>query len=138
MCAEINQLIISIHAPHTGSDPCGDRGKVFSISFQSTLPIRGATELHSTLYLPSSFQSTLPIRGATLLSDDSPDLREDFNPRSPYGERRGLGLKPYVEIKFQSTLPIRGATGSRAVPMSPALFQSTLPIRGATCIRRSY
>ena len=59
-------LLISIHAPRTGSDPCTAIIATFSASFQSTLPARGATK---------GVQS----RGASL---------RHFNPRSPHGERR--------------------------------------------------
>ncbi len=88
--------------------------------------------MHRTLYLPFSFQSTLPLRGATYKiigytatreisihapltgSDDSRFddyiISADFNPRSPYGERRNHKAPPYFTIRFQSTLPLRGAT----------------------------
>ena len=79
--------IISIHAPHTGSDanlveesrgeenfnprsPYGERPKASKTHwllfiFQSTLPIRGATNMEKLAYGALIFQSTLPIRGAT-------------------------------------------------------------------------
>ena len=34
----------------------------------------------------------------------------DFNPRSPYGERRVLDKELERQTEFQSTLPVRGAT----------------------------
>ena len=101
---------ISIHAPRAGSDvkyaldgraaddfnprsPCGERLSYASISlithsFQSTLPVRGATSMHLAADLPlPQFQSTLPVRGATS------SLRPPIN-----------------DLRFQSTLPVRGAT----------------------------
>ena len=81
------QLLISIHAPRAGSDLSyisiiGSRG-----TFQSTLPVRGAT--HDSNFIPSIpvFQSTLPVRGATQIFR-IPVVLVDFNPRSPCGERR--------------------------------------------------
>ena len=79
----------------------------------------------------------------------------DFNPRSPYGERRAGYRLEFLESEFQSTLPVRGATpgpfrSGGTGPISihaprtgsdeskglqgalDALFQSTLPVRGAT------
>ena len=78
---------ISIHAPRTGSDtpsaagssgleyfnprsPHGERPGPHStnknaISFQSTLPARGATHEMRHTYISIIFQSTLPARGAT-------------------------------------------------------------------------
>ena len=123
--------------------------------FQSTLPVRGATEIVRGVwgerrnFNPRSpcgerhdespddrcngeFQSTLPVRGATdgdvqdsrstLISIHAPragsDERpaytagsfEDFNPRSPCGERHVTRLVHAGSGKFQSTLPVRGAT----------------------------
>ena len=80
--------IISIHAPLTGSDqtvtvkiyinpyfnprsPYGERPLWrardinFQIRFQSTLPLRGATEKNMMQKWWPLFQSTLPLRGAT-------------------------------------------------------------------------
>ena len=77
--------------------------------FQSTLPARGATRISCTRCGTTLFQSTLPARGAThsatssrcfsQISIHAPRtgsdatlsrrflLSEDFNPRSPHGER---------------------------------------------------
>ena len=62
----------------------------FSISrssFQSTLPVWGAT----SSFLPSAqqeaFQSTLPVWGATRLPFCRVLQTQNFNPRSPCGER---------------------------------------------------
>ena len=58
---------ISIHAPRTGSD---------MLSF-------------SVAASPKQFQSTLPARGATVRHGrPHRHLGQDFNPRSPHGERR--------------------------------------------------
>ena len=81
---------ISIHAPRAGSDragklyaaqpqhfnprsPCGERpastfGRDGKQLFQSTLPVRGATLMRTSMHRTSSFQSTLPVRGATVIS----------------------------------------------------------------------
>ena len=68
-------LLISIHAPRTGSDPCTAIIATFSASFQSTLPARGATCSVSASFVRSSqFQSTLPARGATILVRQLPQL----------------------------------------------------------------
>ena len=78
---------ISIHAPRAGSDlgaachapaggnfnprsPCGERrgahSKTFALAlFQSTLPVRGATNDPQQRKDFLAFQSTLPVRGAT-------------------------------------------------------------------------
>ena len=85
-----NGTVISIHAPRGGSDdasvqrpeylgdfnprsPWGERhsrrlGWAWSSSFQSTLPVGGATRLtRKELAQHAAFQSTLPVGGATSL-----------------------------------------------------------------------
>ena len=104
--------------------------------FQSTLPSRGATGLRVTrckaldisIHAPLAgsddhkrchhvrddrFQSTLPSRGATGIIDVTSVFINDFNPRSPRGERRLDPRTMSSEQRFQSTLPSRGATAER-------------------------
>ena len=147
--------------------------------FQSTLPARGATVLEQTREIKvTAFQSTLPARGATCRALDvygrrgaisihaprtGSDMRreiarlsdEDFNPRSPHGERRRRCFNRPGKSIFQSTLPARGATfnayetinrnrisihaprtgsdlSAKSTANPPLAFQSTLPARGAT------
>ena len=79
--------IISIHAPRAGRDlrlgviylclidfnpraPCGARlwssvAAPISVKFQSTRPVRGATDGRKICAATSEFQSTRPVRGAT-------------------------------------------------------------------------
>ena len=57
---------ISIHSPHTGRDASARRVSTFRTEFQSTLPTRGETHLEP----------------------GNAELRDDFNPLSPHGERR--------------------------------------------------
>ena len=56
----------------------------------------------------------------------------DFNPRSPCGERLGMGLSTLTGAVFQSMLPVRGATRRAFTHRRLAKFQSRLPVRGAT------
>ena len=146
---------ISIHAPRTGSDwrrasgrfaPCdfnprsphGERQgltlkAVRKEIFQSTLPARGATLVKFAPGFVFRFQSTLPARGATKPWKANRYPLQNFNPRSPHGERRQILLKTMGVYLFQSTLPARGATTiARATGGGGDLFQSTLPARGAT------
>ena len=102
---------ISTHAPRTGSD-------VFAQDVE---------------FLDSAFQPTLPARGAT--SAKGASRRDDnFNPRSPHGERLRQVVGMRWLSQFQPTLPARGATAAvvDALPVLP--FQPTLPARGATGI----
>ena len=126
-----------------------------------------------------TFQPTLPLRGATSSSVPS-TTSSSFNPRSPCGERQRVGDGKYRLWWFQPTLPLRGATprlkrwrysfgcfnprspcgerppsirstrsrrcfnprspcGERRLPMDDferaSAFQPTLPLRGATLSR---
>ena len=81
------------------------------------------------------FQSTLPARGATCVNGAF-DGGENFNPRSPHGERRFIVCFAVNRAEFQSTLPARGATNAALLLKRSISFQSTLPARGATPWRR--
>ena len=101
---------ISIHAPRGGSDLALRVSNSFSFSFQSTLPVGGATRWSLSFSCPLSFQSTLPVGGATSLPPPTLITILYFNPRSPWGERH-LATKAFsTRDKFQSTLPVGGAT----------------------------
>ena len=129
-CRKISS--ISIHAPRTGSDTADSSALIISTRFQSTLPARGATSSRPTSITPRRFQSTLPARGATLSSTAFYPHRQDFNPRSPHGERRSSPSSVSAATSFQSTLPARGATVKYTITTRRKQFQSTLPARGAT------
>ncbi len=118
--------------------PCGERHEdgtqhnAFE-EFQSTLPVRGATDSRLgrdgghkiSIHAPragsdgiprscsppdSRFQSTLPVRGATMTPTPRPSTPKNFNPRSPCGERLTIQYIGNGRDAFQSTLPVRGAT----------------------------
>ena len=135
----------------TTVDVNGDTTKLF----QSTLPARGATRITLSYQSEKRFQSTLPARGATRASAATTTDRDNFNPRSPHGERhksnryqppadahfnprsphgerRASCLEQFDFEEFQSTLPARGATSTFPQETGTSQFQSTLPARGAT------
>ena len=103
-------VIISIHAPLTGSDVSVQSGDFKAgISIHAPLtgsdvgvvnfaPANGAISIHAPL--TGSDGRLIPI-------ERNPD---DFNPRSPYGERPGICAASPCQWTFQSTLPLRGAT----------------------------
>ena len=127
--------IISIHATHTGGDysstktqrrrihfnprhPYGWRQIRwcvfgFPLLFQSTPPIRVATNMPELIYLKILFQSTPPIRVATSLCSQQTRTSNNFNPRHPYGWRPGFSPGLRMVTTFQSTPPIRVATRLR-------------------------
>ena len=81
------------------------------MAFQSTLPVGGATIEGTAIRVILGFQSTLPVGGATCLPLMLVEVSDNFNPRSPWGERPIFSASPLGTFLFQSTLPVGGATG---------------------------
>ena len=127
------RLVISTHAPRTGSD----FGRI-------------ATTFWTTYFNPRS-----PHGERQQSRQPEPPAASNFNPRSPHGERHGetrgdarparisthaprTGSDNMSTMKiikrgiFQPTLPARGATGASSRPSTSSPFQPTLPARGAT------
>ncbi len=124
--------VVSIHAPHAGSD-----GKLCRAIWVINIV---------SIHAPHT-GSDCPI--ACMAGE-----KKRFNPRSPRGERRPDNAAKQILFKFQSTLPTRGATRSNRADLEPGIvsihaphagsdagrhatsqhlvFQSTLPTRGAT------
>ena len=141
---------ISIHAPHTGRDGArarqGYRGHI-SIHAPHT-----GRDVVKPYLLPQkkSFQSTRPIRGATNFFRFLGSCLWYFNPRAPYGARQMLWLRSLLlylisihaphtgrdtamfgddpdDLEFQSTRPIRGATWWAGAPQSRRHFNPRAP-----------
>ena len=156
LCADMRcvvLLFISTHAPRAGSDsvafllythfpyfnprsPCGERPvpvcayRSMAI-FQPTLPVRGATITPYFCMHLALFQPTLPVRGATRLRGAQLQVREDFNPRSPCGERRNRPEDQIKQWTFQPTLPVRGATANELVKYLTAMISTHAPRAGS-------
>ena len=126
--------VISIHAPHAGSDgrtcagavaashfnprsPCGERPRLYftmccAISFQSSLPVWGATATRASSRNTRSISILAPRVGSDTLRRSGCCAPPYFNPRSPCGERLFPSGLPSAAPPFQSSLPVRGATGA--------------------------
>ena len=126
-----------------------------SCEFQSTLPVWGATLIAIVDAPYTQFQSTLPVWGATCGQRTQPRRRDDFNPRSPCGERltepalkllavvisihaprvgSDLAVDTGVRVSLISIhAPRVGSDTALTSPVSVlSVFQSTLPVWGAT------
>ena len=130
--------------------------KVRVFAFQSTLPGWGATAGQQVRHaLAVQFQSTLPGWGATDEWRNPLPTPQNFNPRSPDGERRGRRAEALLVAEISIHAPRMGSDfsgffiwfvginfnprspdGERQVGDAAALFedafQSTLPGWGAT------
>ena len=128
---------------------------MYRYAFQSTLPARGATWTTLSISPRRRFQSTLPARGATPQDIKTKNIKADFNPRSPHGERRRRTSRRRTSRQISIHAPRTGSDSAPAFapdaaehfnPRSPHgerpeddiedsrlwVFQSTLPARGAT------
>ena len=145
---------ISIHAPRTGSDTAAATRGGKAQKFQSTLPARGATRTWIAITFTTAFQSTLPARGATrcfsstciaiAISIHAPRTGSDafqppraaaaqnFNPRSPHGERPGDSRRSSSPSNFNPRSPHGERPIDEKIISALEKFQSTLPARGAT------
>ena len=122
--------LISIHAPRTGSDCRRRQNRQHNNHFNPRSPHGERRIQHNLLLIHAAisihaprtgsdlshafftcfailFQSTLPARGATTCADVKRCNHQDFNPRSPHGERlrslMGLPLSAAISIHAPRT-----------------------------------
>ena len=125
------QMIISIHAPHAGSDiragkfevpalqhfnprsPCGERRLCL---WQSTSP------LNFNPRSPCGERPSCHLQAAEAVN---------FNPRSPCGERR-IKMVQAAALAISIHAPHAGSDQDLVPARLASQFQSTLPMRGAT------
>ena len=151
-CSKIG---ISIHAPLAGCDvyatspasrstnfnprtPCGVRHsrarRVRSqMQFQSTHPLRGATDAFREEYEHIRISIHAPLAGCDAGARLRTARQAHFNPRTPCGVRRCVLRDCTFTGKISIHAPLAGCD-QKAVILLPAalLFQSTHPLRGAT------
>ena len=144
---------ISIHAPLAGCDssqaakgrapanfnprtPCGVRrhrrqGNQSARGFQSTHPLRGATERLGDYPAFPDISIHAPLAGC----DHNRDTMQMYSRISIHAPLAGCDQEDEGEDEgeeFQSTHPLRGATSPFVLGMFALVFQSTHPLRGAT------
>ena len=124
------------------------------LTFQSTLPAWGATRRarhfgrrrYISIHAPrvgsddggGAREAALQISIHAPRVGSDPGIMEprrngqNFNPRSPRGERLRRNIDDALPVTFQSTLPAWGATTARCAEYGVDRFQSTLPAWGAT------
>ena len=141
---QIPGWVISTHAPRTGSDPHPPPFRRRNPPFQPTLPARGATPslivtdavLGISTHAPRTGSDTAECSSkartaaisthAPRTGSDGREVRprctgQNFNPRSPHGERHSSEIACIDLCKgFQPTLPARGATWTRWAAYSTA------------------
>ena len=105
---------------------------MLSSPFQSTLPVGGATAIFCAPSAVALISIHAPRGGSDRYTVADKVVSQNFNPRSPWGERLCQLTGSHSIGVFQSTLPVGGATTVLALPASDHRFQSTLPVGGAT------
>ena len=151
---------ISTHAPRTGSDEaclCLLRNL---FAFQPTLPARGATNqaglatrdgristhaprtgsdktrLAFHRALPKTISTHAPRTGSDRISAGLLSSPQDFNPRSPHGERPDLEMDGSKILFISTHAPRTGSDECQPDCHAGCVrFQPTLPARGATTER---
>ena len=78
---------ISIHAPRVGSDSVYSIAASTPSTFQSTLPVWGATAYSITDSTPFQISIHAPRVGSDASPSHTKPFLDHFNPRSPCGER---------------------------------------------------
>ena len=124
--------LISIHAPRAGSDLPRMELDARGHNFNPRSPCGERRRILETGRMERSFQSTLPVRGATGSQMQGSAPWNDFNPRSPCGERPYGGGWHGWRVYFNPRSPCGERQKRGDILERKLLFQSTLPVRGAT------
>ena len=112
VCSMADLFGISIHAPRTGSDDMDVGLGSFGSDISIHAPRTGSDRLRRWLCnQTTSFQSTLPARGATTPKPRRCVRTDDFNPRSPHGERHNRRREEGKEESISIHAPRTGSDG---------------------------
>ena len=104
------------------------------MTFQSTLPLRGATRYEQGTEYGCDISIHAPLAGSDDYRTPATSYGRYFNPRSPCGERRQADQRILWPIHISIHAPLAGSDGNDARREADFfVFQSTLPLRGATC-----
>ena len=103
LCAVFS--LVSIHAPHAGSDAMFSVAVSGSVGFQSTLPTRGATQTAFFVFKPTSVSIHAPHAGSDPKICSLCIKYISFNPRSPRGERLTSRHRPQRSVGFNPRSP---------------------------------
>ena len=85
---QLDTTCISIHAPRMGSDPVLRFYSTLRFLFQSTLPAWGATAKNNIAWAFYEISIHAPRMGSDRYAKHPRGCKDDFNPRSPHGERQ--------------------------------------------------
>ena len=126
------RLLISIHAPRTGSDlAISSFGGANLISIHA--PRTGSDSITVTIAVEIHISIHAPRTGSDLQAAGRTRRFRNFNPRSPHGERpTSKSNTPQTCVHFNPRSPHGERPAATANTAARSRFQSTLPARGAT------
>ena len=132
MPAAAAKIVISIHAPRTGSDEIpGGLPAVVDISIHA--PRTGSDALQRTIASAGLHFNPRSPHGERLNLVHAPAALQNFNPRSPHGERREPFCVWVGNGSISIHAPRTGSDKQKTREFCKSVeFQSTLPARGAT------
>ena len=96
---------ISIHAPRVGSDRQRKYITSSMRTFQSTLPVWGATTILALADIPKRISIHAPRVGSDIFGAIDKASSYNFNPRSPCGERQLIGKMCLPDSNFNPRSP---------------------------------
>ena len=108
-------------------------------SFQSTLPVGGATLVNRLTSRPDVISIHAPRGGSDPIYGKRPTCAIYFNPRSPWGERHWFRVYNFpVTQHFNPRSPWGERLSTAVCRSTDNIFQSTLPVGGATTARSGW
>ena len=124
---------ISIHAPHARSDEMSLDDRYKDVTFQSTLLMRGATQLIVFKRAPPTISIHAPHARSDSCSGSPLVHSCYFNPRSSCEERPACHICRDFATRISIHAPhARSDTPEYGFDAANRIFQSTLLMRGAT------
>ena len=127
-------LPISIHAPRTGSDHPALRRASESLPISIHAPRTGSDDGSRRHFEKRGNFNPRSPHGERRIAWNSKTARSYFNPRSPHGERRWNCSKRRYTSHFNPRSPHGERPNYVLTLVEACAFQSTLPARGATAL----
>ncbi len=139
VCLPHLPVTISIHAPLAGSDVAKNLPMRLSSKFRSTLPLRGATAFADVSACCVDISIHAPLAGSDSMSASLRAYCQNFDPRSPCGERlkRRIGrpLRPTISIHA----PLAGSdVGIGMIEITSIAISIHAPLAGSDRIRLNW
>ena len=131
LALRIKRKIISIHAPLTGSDLRRSRPPPCRARISIHAPLTGSDHVVIATLSMSQISIHAPLTGSDVRQRHPGHVCNNFNPRSPHGERLATFVAPQKANVFQSTLPSRGATWPSSLLSRYSTISIHAPLTGS-------